>query len=83
MPELIGTLDAEEPRPPAAPERPVALQQPVLAHQPLHPLGRRDDPLGARNRGLAVRPEAKGGLEAHSGGGRIHLLRVSYAKGGD
>lgn len=28
-------------------------------------------------------PEAKGGLEAHSGGGRIHLLVVSYAKGGD
>ena len=38
MPELVGALDAEEPRPPAAPERLVALQQPVLAHQALHPL---------------------------------------------
>jgi hypothetical protein len=36
MPELVGPLDAEEPRPPAPALAAAALQQGVLAHQPLH-----------------------------------------------
>jgi len=35
VPELIGALDAEEPRPAPPAEGPVALQQPMLAHQAL------------------------------------------------
>src|SRR3954449_11633165 len=38
MPELIGSLDAEEPRPPAAPGRAAALDEPALAHHAQHPL---------------------------------------------
>ena len=38
MPELIGPLDAEEPRPAAAVERPAALDQPPLAHHAQHAL---------------------------------------------
>src|SRR5215212_2388200 len=38
MPELIGTLDAEEPRPPASLQWAAALDEPALAHHAQHPL---------------------------------------------
>jgi hypothetical protein len=38
VPELVGPLDAEEPRPAPAIERPAALDQPALAHHPEHAL---------------------------------------------
>jgi hypothetical protein len=38
MPELIGALDAEEPRPPAPLEPPATLDQPLLAHDAQHAL---------------------------------------------
>ena len=38
MPELVGALDAEEPRPASTLQRPAALDQPALAHHAQHPL---------------------------------------------
>jgi len=35
VPELVGALDSEEPRPAPPTQGPVALQQPMLAHQAL------------------------------------------------
>ena len=38
MPELAGTLDLEEPRPPPPGSCVAALDQPALTHHPQHPL---------------------------------------------